>query len=90
MYIVHLLGFSDLLKGFDMNIQIYIYIYVILSVPKFTANLYCICLSIDLRYILGHSVYTKINVLLMCLTGIRLSFLTNEWLREKISFNSQF
>ena len=34
-----------------------------LSVPKFTANLYCICLSIlqiyadaDLRYILGHSV----------------------------------
>ena len=38
------------LKAFDSIA--YSYTDRLLSVPKFTENLYCICLSIDLRYIL--------------------------------------
>ena len=36
---------------------------ILLSVPKFTANLYCICLSIDLRYTKADAVQICSNFL---------------------------
>ena len=48
-----------------------------LSVPKFTANLYCICLSSDLRKILRHSVDPVLAVSICSLSTFRKMLLKN-------------